>query len=155
MYIIFYGTGKSLTAAVSAYLYLKNNSISLQTLTLPMDEIITLINCDKRALGGLVYMDKDQYNNKIYILNTGPHETIMLPALSSVFDILEVDRDQLYLVDTTKLDNLLSSMALTLIHYNPLQAFSLWLFMKKLKKRTGDLVRLLRKTDAIAKNKLS
>lgn len=146
MYIIFYGTGRSLAASLLAYLYLNTSPSTYEIPELNPDEIISLGSYEKKAIGRLHFMGEDSYHNKVYILNTAAHETIILPALASVFDLLQVDKSNLLLVDTTTIDSTLQILAVSFLRLSLLRDLGVRLIINGINKNKKAIIRILEKT---------
>lgn len=107
MYVVYYGIGDSFAGSLAASLHLKTITYGKAFHRQLASAIPDLLALEEKAFGRLLFIGNDEFNNQIFLLNTGHAETIVLPALKSVFDILQVSRDRLLLVDTTETKSLI------------------------------------------------
>lgn len=143
MYVVYYGIGNSFTGSLAARLHLKlipQDKLSHQHL---ITEVPLLMRHEKEAMGRLLSIGKDEKNNEVFLLNTGYSETIVLPALKSVFDISQVSQDRLMLIDTTEIYNYLIFIGRLLYHsrFSTLGSSIIALGMEKQITQIDSLVR--------------
>jgi|GEM_PF-5075330 len=105
MYVVYYGIGNSFSGSLATQLHL-NKVPKDKTKPQQLNTVLQyLIDLEGKAMGRLLFIGNDANNNQVFLLNTGFAETIVLPALKSVFDILQINPDRLLLVDTTEITN--------------------------------------------------
>ena len=105
MYVVYYGIGNSFSGSLATQLHLNQIATDETNPQLLNTLIHKLIALEHQAIGRLLFIGNDLNNNQVFLLNTGLAETIVLPALKSVFDILQVNPARLLLIDTTEISN--------------------------------------------------
>ncbi len=151
MYVIYYGKGNTLVTSLTAALHLKNYSLDQTSISHHTQHFYDFYQNERGAMGRLIYIGSDEDNNQIYILNTSSAENLILPALSSVFDILQVQQDVLYLADTTEIKSLSITIGILLYRWNILKSFASLLIFRGIKKKYTQLDRLISKVKIFTK----
>ncbi|MBM7614764.1 DUF3189 family protein [Alkaliphilus hydrothermalis] len=152
MYIVYYGVNNSIVVSVAAAIHLANFSVEA-----PQKEysknLHQFFSKNQEALGRLLYVGNDQEDNKVFVLNVANSETILLPALQSVFDILQVPNQKLYLADTTSVDNISIYLGMFLYKYNLLPSTAIYLLFKGIMKEKDKFHKIVSTAKIFSKKK--
>lgn len=152
MYVVYYGTNNSIVVSMAAAMHLTNFSLDL-----PYNQhskhIEEFYNKTQKSLGRLLYIGNDEEGNQVFILNVANSETILLPALQSVFNVLEVPLEKLYLADTTSIGNLYTLLGMFLYKHQFLPTTATQLLFTGIKKEKEKLNRIINKARIFSKKK--
>ncbi|SCX79102.1 DUF3189 family protein [Alkaliphilus peptidifermentans] len=101
MYVIYHGTGRSIVGSLATKIHINGFNHNQVNQLLDDNGIYNLYSIERQAIGRLVFLGIDENKNQVFLLNTASAETIIIPALLSVFELHKVDKKNVYLVDTT------------------------------------------------------
>lgn len=101
MYVVYHGSSSTILPAIAAALHLNQLAMPCHSFE-GLEAYFKVMN---RARGRLVFIGKDHENNQIYVLNTVSSSSIILPALTSVFQMLQINEGLLLLADTSGISN--------------------------------------------------
>lgn len=123
MIILYHDVGGTHSTAIAANLHLNK---------LPMDrvpdkeellELPTFDKIKKEQLGSIIYIGQDEFGSQVYTLGRKYSVKYTIPAILSMYNIMNGDSSGLYVVDTHPTVNLLmkiggfSSRALNLVSF--------------------------------------
>ncbi|OAA91918.1 DUF3189 family protein [Clostridium ljungdahlii] len=110
MIVIYHDVGGAHSTAVAANIHIGN---------LPMDRIPskkelldlpTFDKMEKKDLGRLIYIGKDEFNTDVYTLARKYAPDIVIPAIMDMYSIFNKNTDELIIVDTKPTVNLLMNI---------------------------------------------
>ena len=150
MYVVYYGANNSIVVSMAAAMHLANFSLDI-----PQNEhskyLQEFYDKKQQALGRLLYIGNDDVDNQVFILNVANSETILLPALQSVFTVLEISHEQLYLADTTTIDNLYISLGMFLYKHQLFPTTATQLLFTGIKKEEDKVNKIISKAKIFSK----
>ncbi|WP_026477274.1 DUF3189 family protein [Alkaliphilus transvaalensis] len=151
MYVIYHGKGNSILTSIAAALHLEEFSFDPTQPKIFLNILPTFCSMEEKSIGRLVQVGRDQANNNIFILSTSTAETIMLPALTSVFDILQIPQQELYLADISEIGNIKLSVGIWLYKKNFLKRYAERLIFQGIKAEHNHLLKVVEKTKIFSK----
>lgn len=151
MYVIYHGNGSTIIPAVLASLHLDQFILRPPSTLLPQEDMDHFYQIVQKSRGRLVFMGKDQQNNAVYVLNTAASASIILPALSSVFQVLQISEQLLYLVDTSEITNY-SLLLGSLLYRIPLSGYGNRFLYQGLFKEKVKIEELVKKVHIMIQN---
>ncbi len=145
MHIIYHDVGGSHSSIIATYIHL--NKLPLNEIPTPQ-EIENVPMFDKltsKYIGRLIFHGVDEFGNNVYTLSRMYHKQPVTNAIRSVPDMIGIDKNELFLADTSPTVNFLmklgggSSRRLRLVKIGrPIVAFGTT-------KAYGDIVDLVNK----------
>lgn len=153
MIIIYHDVGGTHSTSVAANIHLNK---------LPMDRVPdknellklpTFDKIEKKQLGSIIYIGEDEFGSKVYTLGRKYSVKYTIPAILSMYNILNGDSKGLYIVDTHPTVNLLmkiggfSSRELNLVSFGrPIVTYGC-------QKAYMDIVKIVKEVKNNVKNK--
>lgn len=107
MIVIYHDIGGAHSAATAANLHVNVLSPNKIPTKEDLQNLPTFDKIQKKYIGHLIYIGKDEFNASVYTLSRQRSEKIVIPAIKDIYRISNGSLDGLYLVDTSPSVNML------------------------------------------------
>ncbi|KAB3537798.1 DUF3189 family protein [Alkaliphilus pronyensis] len=148
MYVIYHGTGRIIIGSILSKIHLNSFDINILDSIKTKDALCSLHKIERQAIGRLVFLGRDQHENEVFLLNTIAAETIIIPALLSVFDIHGIDKKEILLVDTGSMSDIFYYLGSLFMGISLLNSYGVNLIKFAINRHRGKILNILDTTKA-------